>query len=372
MLLTFPKHFVFQKMSLYLATKLNVDNQKNQIMKKNWIKLFAFSFAIALLAPASLLAQKEEKIKETKEKKDVQQIIITRKNDKADKIVVEINGDKITVNGKPLDEYKDKDGDISVRLQKFKELEALARIPGMGNNWNFNGNGDNNFRYFSEDTNQAMLGVTSEKVEQGVEIQDITKESAAEKAGLKENDIITKIDDTKIEDPDDLSSVIKKHKPGDKVTVTYLRDKKEQKATAELTKWKGVNMFTTTPGFKMDMGDMNWEKIMPKIQTMPRMNQNWNWVSGGPKLGLSVQDTDDGKGVKVIEVDEESNAEKAGIKEDDVITDVDGKAVNGADEMAKIIRESKDKISVMIKLQRSGKTQNIEVKMPRKLKTADL
>jgi serine protease Do len=101
-------------------------------MKKNLVKAFAFSFAIALFAPASLLAQKEEKdkeVKEQKEKKDVQQIIITRKNDKADKVVVEINGDKITVNGKPLDEYKDKDGDISVRLQKYKEMESLSRIP---------------------------------------------------------------------------------------------------------------------------------------------------------------------------------------------------------------------------------------------------
>jgi len=344
-------------------------------MKQNCIKLIAFSFAIAMLVPASLLAQKEEKVKEVKEKKDVQQIIITRKNDKVEKVVVEINGDKITVNGKPLDEYKDKDGDISVRLQKFKELEALSRIPGMGSNWNYNGNGDN-LRYFSEDANHAMLGVTTEKTEQGVEIQDITNESAAEKAGLKENDIITKIDDKKIEDPDQLSKVIREHKPGDKVTVTYLRDKKEQKVTAELTKWKGLNMFTATPGFKMDMGEMNFEKMMPKNQSMPRImspyGQNFNWSMGAPKLGISVQDTDDGKGVKVIEVDEESNAQKAGVKEDDIITEVDGKAVNNADEIAKIIRESKDKISVMIKLQRGGKTQNIEVKMPRKLKTADL
>lgn len=340
-------------------------------MKQTCLKLITFSFAIALLVPASLLAQKEEKVKEVKEKKDVQQIIITRKNDKADKIVVEINGDKVTVNGKPLDEYKDKDGDISVRLQKFKELEGLSRIPGMGSNWNYNGDGDN-FRYFSEDANHAMLGVTTEKTEQGVEIQDITKESAAEKAGLKENDIITKIDETKIGDPDELSSVIKKHKPGEKVTVTYLRDKKEQKVTAELTKWKGLNMFTATPGFKMDMGDGNFDNDMPKLKTMPRMNQNWNWSGGGPKLGISVQDTDDGKGVKVIEVDEGSNAEKAGIKEEDIITEVDSKAVNNADEIAKVIRESKDKISVMIKLQRSGKTQNIEVKMPRRIKTADL
>ncbi|MBI5859067.1 MAG: PDZ domain-containing protein [Sphingobacteriales bacterium] len=349
-------------------------------MKKNLLMFSMFSFALVMLAPISLFAQKEEKDKEAKEKKDVQQIIITRKGDKSEKIVVEVKGDKVTINGKPLEDYKDKDGDIRVNLHNLKDLESLTflRTPGVGT-WDQR-NGDA-FSIITGDANRAMLGVTTEKTEGGVEIQDITKESAAERAGLKENDIITKIDDTKIEDPDDLSAAIKKHKPGDKVTVTYLRNKKEQKTTAELTKWKGVGSFGMTApkgDFKFEMPDMDFEHIMPKIQTVPRVmtpngqNWNWNWSGGGPKLGISVQDTDDGKGVKVIEVDDESNAEKAGIKEDDIITEVDGKAVNGADEIAKVIRESKDKVSVMIKLQRGGKTQNVEVKMPRKLKTADL
>ena len=179
--------------------------------------------------------KKTKSKREKRGKKDVEQIIITRKGDKNEKVIVEINGDKITVNGKPLDEYKD--DDVSVRPRKYKDMEGLTRIPGTGA-WSYNG--DNNFQYFNEDANHAMLGVTTEKADQGVEIQDITKESAAEKAGLKEGDIITKIDDKKIEDPDDLTKVIRSHKPGDKVNVTYLRDKKEQKVTAELTKWKGM------------------------------------------------------------------------------------------------------------------------------------
>jgi serine protease Do len=85
-----------------------------------------------------------------------------------------------------------------------------------------------------------------------------------------------------------------------------------------------------------------------------------------------VQDTDDGKGVKVIDVDDEGNAKKAGIKEDDLITEIDGKAVNSADEVARIVRDSREKNSMMFKINRGGKTQNIEVKIPRKLKTADL
>ncbi len=343
-------------------------------MNKNLLTSVAFTAVLALLAPSSVMAQQKEmevkkEVKEVKEKKEVEQIIITRKGDKNEKCVVEINGDKITVNGKPIDEYKDKDGDISVRLSKLKDMEYLARIPGMSGNWNFNDN-NNNFGFIREDANRAMLGVTTEKTDQGVEINSITKESAAEKLGLKEGDVITKVDGKKIESPDDLSATIKTHKPGEKVTVTYLRDKKEQTGTAELTGWKNQN-------FKMDLGGMNFDKVMPKIQAVPRNGtpfgqNNWTYSTGQPKLGLSVQDTEDGKGVKVIEVDHESNAAKAGIKEEDVVTEVDGKTVNSTDEMVKIIKESKEKNSVMFKLKRSGKTQNIEVKMPRKIKTADM
>lgn len=346
-------------------------------MKKTLINFVAFALVAVLLAPISVSAQDEKGDKGVKEKKDVQQIIITHKSGKDEKVVVEIKGDKITVNGKPLEEYKDKDGDISVRLNKLKDLEYLAKVPGLSGTWNFDGN--DNFKFFNQDANLAMLGVTTEKTDMGATISDITKESAAEKIGLKEGDIITKVDDKKIESPDDLSTAIKAHKPGDKVTITYLRDKKEQKATAELTKWKGLNVFgSTAPGqnYKLNLDGMDFNKEIPRVMTIPRTpgapGQLWNWSGGTPKLGLSVQDTDDGKGVKVIEVDGESNAAKAGIKEDDVVTEVDGKAVNSTDDMVKQIKESKDKNSIMIKLLRSGKTQNIEVKMPRKIKTADL
>lgn len=357
-------------------------------MKKTWLKITAVIIAATLLVPASLLAQQDEKEKdkevkeEKKEKKESQQIVITRKSDNKDeKVVVEIVGDKITINGKPLDEYKGKDGDISVRLNKLKDMEFLTRIPSTGGTWNYNGNYDlnNSYTLSTADANRAMLGVNTEHTDAGAEINSITKESAAEKMGLKEGDIITKVGDKKIEGPDDLSAAIKSHKPGDKVAITYLREKKENTATAELTKWKGVNVFGATGNnnFKMEIDGMDLGKEIPRALAIPRTvpgvrGQAWSMTGATPKLGLSVQDTDDGKGVKVIEVDDESNAKKAGIKEDDVVTEVDGKAVNSTDDMVKMIKESKDKTSIMVKLQRGGKTQNIEVRMPKKIKTADL
>jgi len=343
------------------------------------MKRFALRFAIpALLATFAIpsfaqdVKTKEKESKDTK--KEVEEITIIRKSDDKTKTVVEINGDKITVNGKPIEDLKN--GDITVHRGKYKTMEGLnyygaprARAGGQSFNWN----SEDGMNLYHVDENRAMLGVVTEDAEGGVKVTEITDESAAKKAGIKEGDIITKIGDTKIGDPDQLSEAVRKHKPGEKVTVTLLRDKKEQKVTAELGKWKGVNSFSYGPGqnFKMEMPD--YELLAPKIQAMPRMRgQAWSYSGGAPRLGLSVQDTDDGKGVKVIDVDDESNAAKAGLKENDIITNFNGTEVNGADEVAKLVKENKDKPTISLKIKRDGKVQTVEVKMPRKLKTADL
>ena len=338
---------------------------------------FAISALLATLAIPSFAQDEKVKDKENKDtKKEVEQITITRKTDNKTKTVVEINGDKITVNGKPIEDLKD--GDITVHRNKYKTMEGLnyygtprTRVSGNGQTFNWD-NGDG-FNMYHVEEDRAMLGVVTEEVEGGVKVTELTDESAAKKAGIKEGDIITKIGDTKIEDPDQLSETVRKQKPGDKVTVTVLRDKKEQKITTELGKWKGASAFSFGPGqnFKMDM-DYN-ELLAPKIQAMPRMRgQAWSYSNGAPRLGLSVQDTDDGKGVKVIDVDDESNAAKAGLKENDIITNFNGTEVNSADEVAKLVKENKDKPTISLKIKRDGKVQTVEVKMPRKLKTADL
>ena len=347
--------------------------------------LSALAFSVVLL-PVAANAQKEKdksyKVKEDKDKlykveKDnnngVEQIIITRDEDKTDKLVIEVNGDKVTINGKPAEDYKD--GNVTVDRNRYKDLSGLSYAPhariSRGGVLGFPGDGGS---FYAIDDNRAMLGVVTEDDEDGAKIKEITKESGAEKAGLKEGDIIKKIDEGKIEGPDDVTKAIRKHKPGEKVTITILRDKKEQKITAELTKWKGMNFsFNEGQNFNFEMPEFKMENL----QALPRVpgdvyGQVWDAYNGRPKLGISVQDIEDGKGVKVIEVDDESNAEKAGIKEEDVITAINDTEVNSADEVAKIVRENKEKVSIKVKLNREGKSQTIDVKMPRKLKTADL
>ncbi|TQS27031.1 S1C family serine protease [Microbispora sp. KK1-11] len=68
----------------------------------------------------------------------------------------------------------------------------------------------------------------------GAVVSSITAGSPAEKAGLKEGDLITKINDKLVDSAEALVGTIRSSRPGDKVTVTYTRDGKENTITAAL------------------------------------------------------------------------------------------------------------------------------------------
>ncbi|HBG81491.1 TPA: hypothetical protein DDW69_01480 [candidate division CPR2 bacterium] len=62
--------------------------------------------------------------------------------------------------------------------------------------------------------------------------------SPAEKAGIKENDIITKINDTKIDAKHSLSSTVREHSVGETIKITLIRDSKEMKVDVKLEELK--------------------------------------------------------------------------------------------------------------------------------------
>lgn len=72
------------------------------------------------------------------------------------------------------------------------------------------------------------------KLENGVYVVSVEKGSSADNAGLKNGDIITKIDDTEIKSSAYLRYILYQHQVGDKIKVTYYRDDKEKKATITL------------------------------------------------------------------------------------------------------------------------------------------
>jgi putative serine protease PepD len=85
----------------------------------------------------------------------------------------------------------------------------------------------------------ARLGVTVSdasggSLTQGGVLQSVESGGAGDKAGLKKGDIITKVDGQAIDGSESLVATIRGHRPGEKVTITYLRDGKSHTTTADL------------------------------------------------------------------------------------------------------------------------------------------
>jgi serine protease Do len=324
----------------------------------NWKKITTAALATLVIASSAIGQDKKEKPSKDKEEK-TQEIVIRKKSGKTDKMTIVVDGDNITVNGKPVDEFKNDDVTIFRRERPFAMAAPRMR--------SFNGSGP---RFNAEDfnllrpsnSNKAMLGVITQKADDGVKITDVTKESGAEKAGLKKDDVITKVGTTNIKEPHDLIEAISSLKPNDKVDITYKRDGKENRTTAVLGENKSRS-------FSFNNGDFNFDMPQPPIPPIDNFNFNFN---PRPRIGLQIQDVEEGKGVKVKDVDEDSPASKAGIKEGDVITQVNGKNVAGVDELRNEIKDVKEGDAVKLSYQRDGKNQTAEVKIPKRLKSANL
>ena len=98
-------------------------------------------------------------------------------------------------------------------------------------------------------TNKPYLGVTAGtmteqmaaqyryEITSGVFIYSVEADSAADQAGLKMGDVITKVDDTAITSMEDLTVVKKQYSAGDTCTLTIYRE--GQETTVELT-WGAV------------------------------------------------------------------------------------------------------------------------------------
>lgn len=94
------------------------------------------------------------------------------------------------------------------------------------------------------------------KIDAGVMIVDVVDDSPADMAGLREDDIITGIDGRKIEDTGDLYRNIRDHKPGDKITLAYLRNGKSEKVDVELGESR-QDYF---------LGSLDSQEIFPKLK----------------------------------------------------------------------------------------------------------
>ncbi|SEW08488.1 PDZ domain-containing protein [Chitinophaga sp. YR573] len=295
------------------------------------------------------------------------EIIIKRNNDKDGKVTVEIKDGNVLVDGEKLDAYKD--GDLSVYRRRIRPVDGNKFDFGQHRGLQFFNNDDEDDDNMAIVPGKAILGVITEKKEAaGATIREVGKGTPAEKAGMKEGDVITQIDADKISEPKELFEKIGAHEPGDKVTVTYLRNKKENKITVALDERKTEQF----PRAQLFPRNNNQDGPDNFFRNMPRGGMNFRNNNDDVKLGLSVQDTENGEGAVVLSVAPGSAAEKAGFKENDIITELAGITVNSARDITNTYRENKDKGTMNAKVKRDGQQTTLQVQVPKRLHKADL
>jgi len=158
----------------------------------------------------------------------------------------------------------------------------------------------------------------------GITVSSVVPGSPAEQAGLKVGDTITAVGGKKVTKGDELVADIASTKPGQKVTLTFIRNGKSQEATvtvadraklfaSRLNEDEGGNDESTP---KQDKFGITIRKLTPEM---------------ADKLDIPP-----GKGVIVQDVKPGSFADDIGLNRGDVILEVNKQAVNSEQDFAKI------------------------------------
>ncbi len=150
---------------------------------------------------------------------------------------------------------------------------------------------------------------------EGIYVAKVTEESAAEEAGMKEGDVITAIDGKPVNKMAELQEVLAKKRPGDKVTVTYLRDKKKATKTVTLKNEKGNT------------------QVVKKAE-LDVLGGNFRAITNAQKEQLNI-----GYGLEVLKVNS-GRLKTAGITKGFIIQRVNDNAVKTIDDLQNAVKEA--------------------------------
>ena len=144
------------------------------------------------------------------------------------------------------------------------------------------------------------LGISSTK---GAVISQVMPDSAAEAAGLKEGDVIIAVDDKEIADAGGLRNTIGLYRADQEVVIRYIRDEKEETMKIRLK--------------PIDPPQKQGLKLSERLE------------------GVRLEDIDDQdgpqgeRGVRVVEVAQDSRAFQAGLRDGDLIISVNKQPIYG-------------------------------------------
>ena len=150
---------------------------------------------------------------------------------------------------------------------------------------------------------------------EGIYVDKVTEESAAEDAGLVKGDVIIEVDGQKVTKFGDLTGIIAQKRPGDKVTITYLRNKSKKTATLTLKNEKGNT------------------KVV-KDADIDVLGGQFKAISDSQKEQLNI-----GYGLQVLKVSG-GKLKDAGVPQGFIIQRINEQSVKTIEDLQKIVKEA--------------------------------
>lgn len=213
----------------------------------------------------------------------------------------------------------------------------------------------------TEDINKENMGRYGMREVRGVGVTLVRKDSPAEKAGLKKDDVILRFDGESVTSTRKLSRLVGESAPDQTVRITISRGGAEQEVSATLAKHNMTNI----------LGAGIRDEVLRGIEKdWPQINSgDGNFVfsfGGNRRIGISTQSltkqladyfgAKDG-GLLITSVNDNSPAAKAGLKAGDVVTAVDGEKVTSAGDVSRAINKKQDgEVSLTILRDRNTRT----------------
>ena len=108
------------------------------------------------------------------------------------------------------------------------------------------------------------------KTMEGAYVAEVVENSAADKAGIKKEDVIIKVNDIAVKSPSQLQEQIGRFSPGDNIEITVLRDNKELTFKAELKNRQG-NTSVVSSDVNTDILGAEFAPITLKLKAQFRL-----------------------------------------------------------------------------------------------------
>jgi len=220
---------------------------------------------------------------------------------------------------------------------------------------------------------RGWLGVSIAENEDGqVEIVDVERESPAELAKLEVGDIVLEFEGDKVMSTEMLAQEIRMHSPGDDVDIKIERDGKSMDVKVKLGEYSEKDIMREFQ-FKFPRLFAP-ERVKPVPLPEYEDSNLFRWVEGKQNyIGVYLQElnrelsehfgVDDGNGLLVAKVFEDSPAEEAGIKVGDVIVKADGERVERVAVLQRLIRDKKKGEKIGIEYLRDKKKKTVDVEI---------